>query len=149
MLRAIGMGRNADDQLDRFPFLDQGRNGCKPGAIVLGTDSGERMRDAERQVAERNANAFFAKIECQHGSGSGAAGEGGTRGFHGWHDVRNAMHCASPVTAFRSLALGVARLLGKAGVVDAEQIHRRRQPFFRRQFEDDFRRGVDREPGVL
>jgi len=75
VFRVIGMGWNADDKLDRFPFLDQRRDDRKPGAIILGTDGGERVRDSDRQIADRNANAFFAEVECENRSGPRVSGE--------------------------------------------------------------------------
>jgi hypothetical protein len=71
VFRAIGVGRNTDDELDRLPFLEQRRDGRKAGAIILGADRGERVRDPDRQVTYRNPDAFFTEVECQNRSASG------------------------------------------------------------------------------
>jgi hypothetical protein len=75
VFRPVGVGRNADDKFDRLPFPYQSRNRRKPGAIVLAANDGEGMRNAYREVADRNANAFFAEVERQNRSGPRVSGE--------------------------------------------------------------------------
>src|SRR5439155_428912 len=54
-----------------------------------------------------------------------------------------------PLTGPRPPRSRVPCLLGQSGEVDAEQLHRRGQPFLRRRIENDPILGLDREPGVL
>lgn len=75
MFRLVGMRRNPDDKLDRFPFPYQFRDRREPGAIILRANGGEGMRNSDRKVADRNANAFFAEVECQNRSGPRVSSE--------------------------------------------------------------------------
>jgi len=76
VFRPVGVRRNADDKLDRLPFLYQGGNRRKPGAIVLAANGGEGMRDAYRQIADRNPDAFFTEVERQDGAGAWSEEQG-------------------------------------------------------------------------
>ena len=69
VFRAVGMHGEPDHEPHGPPFHDKLRDFIESARILFGRDRREGMRDAHRQVADRDADAFFAEIEGEDRAG--------------------------------------------------------------------------------
>jgi len=96
------------------------------------------------EITDCNAHAPGAEIEGQNRSASRRVMEGGGWAMGGFRAFGFQL-----ITHHSTLGSGVAGLLGKAGKVDAEELHGGRQPFFGGNIKNDIGLGLHGQPRVL
>jgi hypothetical protein len=66
VFRPVGVLREADDASAGTPLFDELRERGEACGVVFGCDGRERMRDAQRRITYRNADALLAEIKCEY-----------------------------------------------------------------------------------
>src|SRR5471032_1195682 len=66
VLRAVGMGRQTDDQARRHPLGDQRADGVEARRVVDGADDRQGLRLADQGVPHRHADALDAEIKTEY-----------------------------------------------------------------------------------
>ena len=104
----IGIGGgSAYDQSHRLPFANQVCDGREAPATVLKRDALQRMRDADCEIPDGDADALSAVVERENRAGIS------------WHPR------AGYSVPEGERVSGMTGLLGKAGEIYAQQLHRR------------------------
>src|ERR1700733_2927566 len=81
---AVCRERQAEHQLRGPPFGDELVNRGKAPLAILGVDGGKGMGQLQLMLADRDADAFGAKIESQYRPGRKRGQDGSGRDGHAW-----------------------------------------------------------------